>query len=198
MGIDLVSYRCLSLNFEFDLNNFFGHVNNINNIIKVPPPSKPTSPNTVSSILENKSVQQGSPSHHASTSKVEEESIEEELVDEIPKSAETLSPKLVRKLWVDVLNDNRNPAKGRSMTFTAPKIVNGEIEMEIDDEDVISELNFWQSSLVLYALGGELNMNVVKNFMVKSWNFLQLPDMYYHEEGYFILQFKTFRERDEC
>lgn len=98
---------------------------------------------------------------------------------------------------MDFLNDNRNPAKGRSMKFIAPKIINGETEVEIDVEDIISELKFWQSSLVLYALGGELSMNAVKNLMITNWNFVQLPDMYYHEVGYFIVRFKTFRERDD-
>ncbi|XP_058775694.1 uncharacterized protein LOC131649972 [Vicia villosa] len=31
----------------------------------------------------------------------------------------------------------------------------------------------------------------VKNFMAKAWNFVTLPDMYYHEEGYFLLRFKN-------
>ncbi|XP_058756719.1 uncharacterized protein LOC131629930 [Vicia villosa] len=52
-------------------------------------------------------------------------------------------------------------------------------------------------SLVLYALGGELSMHYVKNFMIKNWNFVQLPDMYYHEDGYFILRFKSYKERDD-
>lgn len=41
-----------------------------------------------------------------------------------------------RKLWVDVLSDNRNPAKGMTMEYVAPKLVNGEVEIEIDKEDV--------------------------------------------------------------
>lgn len=39
-------------------------------------------------------------------------------------------------------------------------------------------------------------MNIVKNFMAKNWNFVMLPDMYYHEEGYFFLRFKNHEEMD--
>ena len=102
-----------------------------------------------------------------------------------------------RKLWVIVLTDNRNPSKGRSMSFIAPKIVNGEVEVLIAKEDIRAEIQFWEPSLVLYVLGGEMSMNGVKNFMARFWNFVPLPDIYYNEEGYFILRFKDFNDRDE-
>ena len=102
-----------------------------------------------------------------------------------------------RKLWVDVLNDNRNPARGRAMKFIAPTIVNGTIEAVIKEEDVISEVKFWEPSLVLYSLGLDLSMNGVKNFMSRYWSFVQLPDMYYNDDGFFILRFKSFADRDE-
>ncbi|CAK8566129.1 unnamed protein product [Lathyrus sativus] len=40
------------------------------------------------------------------------------------------------KLWMDVLSDNRNPAKGIYVEYVAPKIANGEMEFEIEEEDV--------------------------------------------------------------
>ncbi|XP_058757392.1 uncharacterized protein LOC131630645 [Vicia villosa] len=102
-----------------------------------------------------------------------------------------------RKLWVDVLNDNRNPRKGRSMKYVAPKVVDGNVEVEIEVSDIESELNFWASALILYVIGGDLSMNALKNFMIKSWNFVPLPDMYFNEEGYFILRFNSFSDRDD-
>ncbi|XP_058774908.1 uncharacterized protein LOC131649171 [Vicia villosa] len=102
-----------------------------------------------------------------------------------------------RKLWVDVLKDNRNPGKGRSMKYVAPKLVDGNVEVEIEVSDIESELNFWASSLILYVIGGNLSMNALKNFMTRSWNFVPLPDMYYNEEGYFILRFNSFSDRDD-
>ncbi|XP_058776921.1 uncharacterized protein LOC131651266 [Vicia villosa] len=87
------------------------------------------------------------------------------------------------KLWVDILNENRNPTKG-------------DFDVEIEDEDVSSKLQFWENTFVLYGLGEDLSMNVVKNFMAKTWNFVTLPDMYYHEDGYFLLRFKSHDDMD--
>ncbi|CAK8561871.1 unnamed protein product [Lathyrus sativus] len=83
------------------------------------------------------------------------------------------------------------------LKFIAPQIVNGEVEVVIEDEDIDSELKFWDTSLILYVLGADMSMHSVKQFMTKMWNFVALPDMYYHEDGYFLLRFGTHRDKDE-
>lgn len=40
------------------------------------------------------------------------------------------------KLWVDVLSDNRNLTKALIMDYVALKIIDGEIEIEIEEKDV--------------------------------------------------------------
>ncbi|CAK8533157.1 unnamed protein product [Lathyrus sativus] len=45
-----------------------------------------------------------------------------------------------RKLWVDVISDNRNPTKGLSMEYVAPKVINGVIEIDIEQEDIETKL----------------------------------------------------------
>ncbi|CAI8588217.1 unnamed protein product [Vicia faba] len=65
---------------------------------------------------------------------------EEENSNEEDDSQKAEIPKEERKLWVDVLNKNREPSRGREMKFIAPKVVNREIEVEIEEEDAISEI----------------------------------------------------------
>lgn len=69
--------------------------------------------------------------------------------------------------------------------------MNEEIEVEIEDEEIASEIKFWEYALIMYAIGREISMNVVKQFMEKNWNFVKLPDLYYNEEGYFIMRFHS-------
>ncbi|KAG4969263.1 hypothetical protein JHK82_034972 [Glycine max] len=127
-----------------------------------------------------------------------EETIEE--FEATTKSPETLieEPKEVtdRKLWVDVLNNNRNLSNGVTMEFVAPKLINGEVEVEIEAEDIASELQFWENAMILYVLGGSLSMTMLKNYMVKMWNFVILPDMLYHDDGYFLLRFMNREDKE--
>ncbi|XP_058726404.1 uncharacterized protein LOC131597745 [Vicia villosa] len=39
-------------------------------------------------------------------------------------------------------------------------------------------------------------MNTVKQFMIRNWNFAKLPDMYFNDEGYFILRFHSMDDKD--
>lgn len=76
------------------------------------------------------------------------------------------------KLWVDVIKGNCIPSNGMAIEFVAPKILEGEIEINIKVIDVESEVKFWESSLIMYVLGKDLSMNVVKHFMFHFWDFI--------------------------
>lgn len=101
-----------------------------------------------------------------------------------------------RKLWVDVISGNRNPGNGMEMEFIALKIIDGIIEVEIEEADIENEIKFWDTALIMYVLRGDLSMHVVKQFMMRNWNFVKLPDMYYNDEGYFVLRFHSHKDRD--
>ncbi|CAK8574347.1 unnamed protein product [Lathyrus sativus] len=101
-----------------------------------------------------------------------------------------------RKLWVDVISDNWNPAKGLSMEYVAPKVINGVIQIDIEQEDIETELRFWDSTLILYVVGDDLSMNTVKNFMQRMWNFIKIPNLYYHDAGYFLLRFNSQEDKE--
>lgn len=101
-----------------------------------------------------------------------------------------------KKLWVDVISGNRIPSNGAAIEYFAPKVVEGEIEVEIEEEGILSELKYWETTLIMYVLGRELSMNAVKQYMMKFWSFVQLPEMYYHEDGYFMLKFQTHKDKD--
>ncbi|XP_058784810.1 uncharacterized protein LOC131659670 [Vicia villosa] len=100
-----------------------------------------------------------------------------------------------QKLWVDVISGNRLPDNGITIAYSAPKIVEGEIEVEIEAEDVQSKVKFWEHTLIMYVLGKELSMNDVKQFMLRTWNFIQLPELFYHDDGYFLMKFKNNKEK---
>ncbi|CAK8567492.1 unnamed protein product [Lathyrus sativus] len=88
------------------------------------------------------------------------------LITEEAKSDEVASQ--TKKLRVNIINENRNPAKGLTMEFVALKIVDGEMEIQIEEEDVEKEVKFWKSALIMYVLSVDLSMNAVKQFMSKT------------------------------
>ncbi|XP_058745805.1 uncharacterized protein LOC131618644 [Vicia villosa] len=71
-----------------------------------------------------------------------------------------------RKLWIDVISGNQNPGNEMAIKFITPKLVDGVIEVESDEADIVNE------------------------------NFEKLPDIYYNDEGYFVLRFHSYQDRD--
>ncbi|CAI8613593.1 unnamed protein product [Vicia faba] len=95
---------------------------------------------------------------------------ENEEEDNASKTLETsIESTEARKLWVEVLSGNLNPGNGMKMSMVRSRLRSKKL---------------WDSSLIMYVLGGELSMNEVKQFMLKMWNFVKLPDMYYNEERF--------------
>ncbi|CAK8577790.1 unnamed protein product [Lathyrus sativus] len=84
-----------------------------------------------------------------------------------------------------------------AVDFVAPNIVNGEIEILIEDTDVVEKLEFWDNASILFALGQNLSMNAVRIFMEKTWNFVAMPELYYNDEGYFVLRFKNNEDKEK-
>ncbi|XP_058754195.1 uncharacterized protein LOC131627366 [Vicia villosa] len=98
--------------------------------------------------------------------------------------------------WVDVIKGNRTSSSGLNIEYTPPSIVNGEIEVVLEDQDVVSELKFWENALIMYVVGGNLTMTAVRKFMMKTWDFAALPELYYNEEGYFIIKMRSKEDKD--
>ncbi|XP_058783598.1 uncharacterized protein LOC131658307 [Vicia villosa] len=161
----------------------------------VEPPSPKTPPATQSEELVSPIAHSDTANHDENCS-AQKQSREGERVNK----PETLIPPVegeTRKLWVDVLSNNQKPGNGLALDFIAPKVINGEIVVEIEKSDIESVIRYWESALIMYVLGGDLSMNMVKQFMTKNWNTVKLPDLLYHNDGYFLMKFKSFKEKEE-
>ncbi|XP_058774501.1 uncharacterized protein LOC131648792 [Vicia villosa] len=53
-----------------------------------------------------------------------------------------------------------------------------------------------ENALIMYAIGEPLSMNAVKKFMTNTWNFVALPELFYNQEGYFLIKFNTREDKD--
>lgn len=82
----------------------------------------------------------------ADEDKKEETTDEKGECEEDNTKAPTLeSPKTndeTKKLWVEVLSGYQNPETKMTIEFVTPKIVNGEIEIEIEESDIKNEVKF--------------------------------------------------------
>lgn len=106
-------------------------------------------------------------------------------------------PTEARKPWVDVIKGNRNHDRGMAVEYVAPALVNGKVEVTINEADIADELLYWDNVVILFALGENLSMHAVKKFMETTWNFVSLPELYYNEAGFFFVKFKNGDDKEK-
>lgn len=48
-------------------------------------------------------------------------------------------------------------------------------------------MEFWRNGLIIFAVGGEIIMTDVKQFVDNVWNTIAFYELYYHDEGYLLI-----------
>lgn len=57
---------------------------------------------------------------------------------------------------MNIISGNRIHANGAPIDFVAFNIVEGEIEVDIEEEDIKSKVKLWDSALIMYVLGRDV------------------------------------------
>ncbi|XP_075081709.1 uncharacterized protein LOC107826912 [Nicotiana tabacum] len=99
--------------------------------------------------------------------------------------------------WANVVGRNKLAMKGMNLQFIAPIIQNGEKIVKLDLEDVEQENEKWSSVIVLYVIGDSPTIGAMERFLSSLGKFLVKPQIYYHNDDYFVIRFSNVEERDQ-
>lgn len=81
-----------------------------------------------------------------------------------------------------------------SLNYIAPVIVNGQCITELDKAEVAKESHNWKCALIEYVIGtnpGYNGYNVMMQYINQNWKEVAQPELYMHDEGYFITRFNS-------
>lgn len=67
----------------------------------------------------------------------------------------------------------------------------------MDQEELDGESEKWRTAIILYVTGNSPSIGAVERFLNSQWKFEQKPQIYYHQEDYFVISFSSMEERDE-
>lgn len=90
-----------------------------------------------------------------------------------------------------------NPTVGMQLNFIPPVIENGSQIVQIESLDVVDLVQLWERAVVVYVVGGKVNVEVIRGFIRKHWSFVSMPTIHSHEDGYFVMRFSSDSECDE-
>ncbi|PHT89687.1 hypothetical protein T459_04800 [Capsicum annuum] len=92
--------------------------------------------------------------------------------------------------WGNLFAGNRVASNGMSLKYVTPKRVNGTVVVQLDQQDLEKEESKWKFSLVLYVIGEMPGFNFMKRYIAQQWSAVAKPELYYHDEGYYIVKFQ--------
>ncbi|XP_021744067.1 uncharacterized protein LOC110710117 [Chenopodium quinoa] len=87
-------------------------------------------------------------------------------------------------------------AKGATLSFIAPKVQDGKLIAELQAAELEEGNRKWANALVFYVVGFYPTIDVVLRFFAQQWNDMQKPDVYWHDDGYFIINMCSSDDRD--
>lgn len=84
-----------------------------------------------------------------------------------------------------------------ALTYILPQIVNGLPAMQLEKTEVSRETEKWRCALIAYFIGEVQGFNAIKRYIGLHWAKIDEPDLFLHEEGYYVIKFQSIADRDE-
>ncbi|XP_019235016.1 PREDICTED: uncharacterized protein LOC109215406 [Nicotiana attenuata] len=85
---------------------------------------------------------------------------------------------------------------GKALNYVPPTIREGTFIVQIEAEDTREQEIYWSTALIAYVLGDNPYKKSMDNYVTNVWNFVEKPQILYHDEGYYIFRFQNIEERD--
>nr|XP_016491403.1 PREDICTED: uncharacterized protein LOC107811065 [Nicotiana tabacum] len=106
----------------------------------------------------------------------------------------TSAPKVIPQApWTTLFPRNRTVEHGMNLTYILPEIVDGQFVVNLDKPEVENKIEKWRKSL-MYVIGEKPGYNYICRYVAQYWNDVAEPEIYLHEEGYYIIRFQSIED----
>ncbi|PHU16964.1 hypothetical protein BC332_12659 [Capsicum chinense] len=94
-----------------------------------------------------------------------------------------------RRCYLRELDGRERCGVGLCCSNNAGCCKNGSIDVEQETEK-------WRKVIILYVVGDSPTIGALERFIASQWNFAAKPKIYYHNEGFFVVLFKSMEYWD--
>ncbi|XP_021863540.2 uncharacterized protein [Spinacia oleracea] len=98
--------------------------------------------------------------------------------------------------WKHLFVGSKMASKGAELGFINPLVKDGRKVAQLQQKELDSMADKWQAAIVMYVVGDSPTIAFVKRFMAAVWSNMTQPQVFYHDEGYFILKFANVEDKN--
>ena len=99
--------------------------------------------------------------------------------------------------WENMFKNNRIANNGMNLTYYPPQIVNGQTMVQLEGSEVQIEEEKWKYALIAYVIGECPGFNTMNRYIMMNWVKGEKPEVFLHDEGYYIIKFKSLNDMNE-
>ncbi|KAH0714845.1 hypothetical protein KY284_007750 [Solanum tuberosum] len=99
--------------------------------------------------------------------------------------------------WANLFTKNRLATHDMALNYIPPSIINGETVVHLEKSEVDLETAKWRYALVAYVMGDLPGYNFMNRYITKNWGNIGQPDLFMHEDGYYIIKFQNMKDMQE-
>ncbi|TMW81455.1 hypothetical protein EJD97_009514 [Solanum chilense] len=103
----------------------------------------------------------------------------------------------INEPWVNMFKNNRVASNGMQLTYFPPQVVNGQTMVQLEKTEVQEEEQKWKCALIAYVVGECPGYNTMKRYIMMNWSSVSRPEVYLHEDGYYLIKFQTISDMNE-
>lgn len=81
------------------------------------------------------------------------------------------------------------------LNFIPPELKDGIKVSKLNPKEVFTQTEKWKKALIGYVIGGAPPFKEMLRFVYGVWNFVSTPQIYLHDEGYYIFRFDSDEDK---
>lgn len=86
---------------------------------------------------------------------------------------------------------------GYHLSYIPPVIADGSVEVHLEKSEIDEEVERWKCALIVHVIGETPGYMVVKKYIETNWITAARPDIFLHEDGYYIVKFQSLDDLSE-
>ncbi|KAG5594739.1 hypothetical protein H5410_035971 [Solanum commersonii] len=90
--------------------------------------------------------------------------------------------------WANLFDKNRSVTKGRALSYIPPQVIDRKSVIQLDKTEVDRETAKWKCAMIAYVLGKSPGYNTMHRYISQTWADVVAPEIFMHEERYFITE----------
>ncbi|XP_059294544.1 uncharacterized protein LOC132047529 [Lycium ferocissimum] len=83
------------------------------------------------------------------------------------------------------------------LNYIPSQVINGQPVVQLAKDAYEKEVEKWKCAMIAYFIGDTPGYNMMRHYMNQNWSTAANPDLYLHDDGYYVIKFQSIEDMHE-